>query len=369
MQNFTIPNTINKDNNNFDFLRLIAALLVFFGHSVLITQTGILTLTQGLAIGAFGVNIFFIISGFLITKSWIDSNSGIIFLKKRILRIYPALIFAILFVIFIIGPFTTFFTFNTYFHTAATFEYLNNIFLIKLINLSTNTLPGVFVLNKFPLVVNASLWTIPIEMGCYFLVILFGLIKIFKKRIFFLLAFALLLLYSTALTLNKDFQSYFQTYFQFPYLDIIRLITYFFSGIVLYLYKEYLSIPKNYFYLLLSLLVVSVGFGYFELLSYFLLPILVIFITFLKIDFPKKITQYGDFSYGFYLFAFPIQQTVAYLFNGNASFLQQIVFSFFPTLFLAIFSWYVIEKPFLSLKNFQIFKSVSGYLYKKLKML
>ena len=224
--------------------------------------------------------------------------------------------------------------------------------LIKLINLNNNTLPGVFVLNKFPLIVNGSLWTIPIEMGCYFFVILLGLISLFKKRTFFLLAFLLLLLYSAVLTLDKNFQSYFQAYFQFPYLDIVRLVTYFFSGIVLYLYREYLSIPKNYFYLLLVFLAISVGLGYFELLSYFLLPILIILIAFLKIDFPKEVTRYGDFSYGFYLFAFPIQQTVACLFNGNASFLQQILFSFFPTLFLAIFSWYVIEKPFLKLKNF-----------------
>lgn len=362
------PNSLEQGNNNFDFLRLIGAFLVFFGHAVLITQPSILKFEDGIAFGVLGVNIFFILSGFLITKSWFSSGSSALFLKKRILRIYPALIFTILFSVLIIGPIGTFLTVNTYFHAPGTLSYLNNIFLVKLLDLKDNVLPGVFVFNKLPLIVNASLWTIPVEVGCYMLVLFFGLRKLFRKRIIFLLLLASLLFLSIMITLRNEFQLYLQTNFRPPIFDIIRLTTYFFSGIVLYLYREIIVISKKYFYIIILILASSIWFNYFGLLSYFLLPVVVIFVPLLNFNFPKKITRYGDFSYGFYLFAFPVQQTVAYLLGKDLSLWQHLLFSFFPIMFLAILSWNFIEKPFLKLKHHSIIKSAVYYLYKKIKM-
>lgn len=348
-----IPTTINPEMNNFDFLRLFAAFLVFFGHAILITRSsGFLNWDRGVAIGALGVNIFFVISGFLITKSWIVNDNFLSFAKKRFLRIYPALVAIGLFTILVIGPINTFFTSDNYFRAASTLVYIKNIFLLNLLALDNNVLPGVFVLNKLPLIVNASLWTIPIEIGCYILVILFGLKGLFGKKIVFLYLLLFLLIYGAASSLNKDFSLFFRGGLGFAYPDIVRLLTYFVFGMVLYLYRESISVSKKHFFLILLFFFGSMFAGYFELISYFLLPIIVIITAFTKYDFPKKFTHYGDFSYGFYLFAFPVQQTVSSFSDGRLSFSAQVSISFFLTMFLAVLSWNFIEKPCLKFKNF-----------------
>ncbi|HAR99500.1 MAG: Acetyltransferase [Candidatus Moranbacteria bacterium GW2011_GWC2_37_73] len=359
-----IPTIINSTTNNFDFLRILAAFLVFFGHTILITRsTGILNWDRGLAISAIGVNIFFIISGFLITKSWLDNTDIAFFIKKRFLRIYPGLIFAGLFTVLIIGPITTLLSIGTYFQQPNTFTYIINIFSLNLIDITANKLPGVFALNSLPYIVNASLWTIPIEIGCYLLVAVMGFKKIFTKKATFLYILIVLLSYSLIYSLNKDFFTFFQKNSTIPYSDIIRLFTYFISGVVIYLYKDAISISKKQLFALLIVFLGSAIVGYLELASYFLLPIFVIFIAMTNIDFFKKITQYGDFSYGFYLFAFPIQQAVSYFSNGRLSFFEYTTIAFLLTLVLAIFSYKFIEKPFLKLKDFPFIKTTKKYYF------
>ena len=347
-----IPEKIKEETNNFGLLRLLAAFLVFFGHAILITRSsGLLNWDRGLAIGATGVNIFFVISGFLVTMSWLNNSSFVFFIVKRFLRIYPGLIVAGLFTMLIIGPLNTFLSVNHYFHNIATINYIKDIFLLQLINIKNSSLPGVFVLNKFPLIVNGSLWTIPVEVGCYLFIALLGLRKLFNKRMLFLSALLSLILYSAIASFNNNFLIFFQNNSNIPYSDIIRLVTYFISGVVIYLYKDYISISRKYFSLLSLVLFGSIVIGYFELMSYFLLPIFVIMLAFKKSPFTKKYTLHGDFSYGFYLFAFPVQQTVSAFFNGRVFLFGQVAISFFLIMTLAVLSWNFIEKPCLRFKD------------------
>lgn len=352
-----IPNEITPQTNNFDFLRLFGAFLVFFGHAILITHpNGFFNWDRGLSIGAAGVNIFFIISGFLITKSWLDNENFLLFIKKRCLRIYPALIATGLFTILAIGPLVTFFSPSNYFENTATLKYLLDIILLKIWDIKTNILPGVFVTNNLPLVVNASLWTIPIEVGLYLMIALLGLKTLFKKRLVFLYALVFLLIYAVIISINNDFSLSSSGDSRFPLSDAIRLLTYFTSGIVLYLYKGSIKIPRRYSTLLLLVILITIIAGKFELTSYFVLPLFIIFIAFEKIDFAKKLTSYGDFSYGVYLFGFPIQQTVSFFSNNSLSFFEHLLISLALTLALAVLSWNFIEKPFLRMKNYPFAK-------------
>src|SRR5207237_4820946 len=95
--------TLVPGRNSFDVLRVALASLVIFEHAFWLTTGGwdtepLYRLTGGqFDSGSLGVDSFFIVSGFLVTMSFQNSSGVGSFLKKRVLRIYPAyLVIAIL---------------------------------------------------------------------------------------------------------------------------------------------------------------------------------------------------------------------------------------------------------------------------------
>lgn len=83
--------------NNFNLLRFIFASLVIVSHAPELRDGNktneILTQIFGtITFGQLAVDSFFIISGFLIVKSWNDKPIFTSFLLNRILRIYPGFI-------------------------------------------------------------------------------------------------------------------------------------------------------------------------------------------------------------------------------------------------------------------------------------
>ena len=96
--------------NNFDVLRLLAAISVIFSHSFLIaegTQNNepliLLTGNQSI-LGLAGVFVFFAISGFLVTQSFEQNPNPLRFLANRALRIFPGLFLATLMSAFVLAP-------------------------------------------------------------------------------------------------------------------------------------------------------------------------------------------------------------------------------------------------------------------------
>ena len=97
----------NNRDNNFNLIRFIAASLVLYTHSyALVIGTGDaepLRNSIGMTWGSIAVDVFFVISGFLIASSFFERNNIVAFVWARILRIYPALIVAIIFCVLIIN--------------------------------------------------------------------------------------------------------------------------------------------------------------------------------------------------------------------------------------------------------------------------
>src|ERR1700743_1799638 len=96
----TVGSSLNGKENNFDFIRFYAALAVIFCHSFALT-TQIKDPLQRFSnsrssFGGSSVEIFFIISGILITQSFERSKDLTSYFRARILRIYPALIVVVL---------------------------------------------------------------------------------------------------------------------------------------------------------------------------------------------------------------------------------------------------------------------------------
>jgi peptidoglycan/LPS O-acetylase OafA/YrhL len=64
----------------------------------------------------------------------------------------------------------------------------------------------------------------------------------------------------------------------------------------------------------------------------------------------RKFNQYGDYSYGIYIYAWPVQQSVVALISG-INVLELCIYSFIITLLLSYLSWHCIEKKALKLKG------------------
>ena len=126
--------TTSRDNN-FNLIRFVAALLVLHSHSFALAlgsgDAEPLRNTIGMTWGIIAVDIFFITSGFLITSSYFARNNLLFFAWARILRIYPALIAAILFCVFIVGLWFTTHSAWEYLTSGQTLKFLlKNVFFV-----------------------------------------------------------------------------------------------------------------------------------------------------------------------------------------------------------------------------------------------
>src|SRR5216684_3134518 len=150
--------------NNFDALRLLAAISVIFSHSFLIaegTQNNewliLLTGNQSI-LGLPGVFVFFAISGFLVTQSFEQTPNPLHFLAKRTLRIFPGLFAATLVSAFVLGPLVTPLPLGAYLSRLEPYQYVVGN---TLLDQTVHELPWVsFVANPVGLEINGSLWTL-----------------------------------------------------------------------------------------------------------------------------------------------------------------------------------------------------------------
>lgn len=339
--------------NNFNFFRFLLAGIVIFSHSYAILygnnlREPVYRLTHGQAeSGAIAVDFFFAISGFLITQSWQNSQSCLSFFRKRILRIYPGFVIALLFCVAVIGPLETT-DLHSYFRDKHIYLFFKPLFLLGI----RNVLPGVF--SSAPLVgqVNSSTWTIPYEIFCYILVALIGVMGFYRRRYLALLLFLFVFFW-------YNFQVYFHVFL--PHLPADgppRLVTFFLSGVLFYVYRD--QVPR--FPVALIIAVAAVVLSTFAGMS-FLFPIFGTYLL-LVACFSQSLKfqhfgQKADISYGLYLYAFPIQQVLVGALGSLLNPITLFVLSFLITFCFATASWNCIEKPFLNMKDWDWMTLVS----------
>lgn len=315
-------------SNNFDFLRFFGAFLVIFSHSFVLTSgtnngEPLFNITCILTLGGMGLLIFFVISGFLIAQSWDSNNSSIQFLWNRLLRIIPGLIGVALVTVFVIGPLVTDLSLIDYFKNPMTLNYLS---IITIFNINNNLyLPGVFVNNAFPNAVNGSLWILPALFEMYILVMVAGLIGLLKKRkILLILVFILVVGYLhnriSYLMFTEPFLNsiHYITFTQFLALDSMASI-FFAIGVVYYFYKDVIKYDFKIVMILALIWIFSFKTALFELISFLCVPYIILYIAHADLPPLNKAGKYGDFSYGLYIYAFPVQQTIAHFFKVSVA--------------------------------------------------
>jgi len=337
---------LDAKSNNLDFLRFWAATLVLVSHSYPLFGKQPEPIAKFLGVstgGGLAVAAFFVISGFLVTKSYLSRGNPIEFITNRCLRLFPALLVVVFLSVVFLGPAYSSLGFVEYFTDSSTSNYIRTSWL-KI----QYRLPGVFEMNPRH-AVNGSLWTLPVEVLMYFGVLLLGLLGMLKR-------FEVLLIVACLLVLHFFLMDYYNLskivwLGIIPLSNAVKLGVFFFSGGLYYLFKD--KIPMTVFGVLVAILaILFLGKTEYGQLVYLLaFPYFVLGLGYMKAPLLPKFGRYGDFSYGIYLFAFPIQQAIYASFGNILGFYELMLLSFLLTLFASVISWHVVEKPALAYKK------------------
>lgn len=163
--------SIVPEKNSFNAIRLLCALIVLYEHCVVLSDSALLCLNlRGIA-----VNVFFVLSGFWVTVSYIKNHSLRKYAEKRFRKIFPQYWIVVSVCAIGLCSFSSL-SFAEYFSDSGFFKYLASNFLT--LNFIHPCLPGVFEGLALGGSVNGSLWTIKVEIGFYiFLPFVLFLIK------------------------------------------------------------------------------------------------------------------------------------------------------------------------------------------------
>lgn len=337
-------------NNNFNLVRIIAALAVLVGHSfALLRQPEPFGQFLGMSLGSMAVDIFFIASGFLVAGSLLLKQSMSEYVLARILRIYPALLTMLLMTVFLLGAFFTSLSLSDYYADSQIYLYL--IKCLTLISGAMYYLPGVFDSNPFKGAVNGSLWTLVYEVKMYIFLAMFWLASSLVKqnRVKF---FEYLIVFSTAVAAVLVFVHHFYIKDES---NAVRLFFMFFSGASYWILKDRVKLTEPIFGVVSIALLASpfINQQVFFVLYQLLIAYILFYLAYIPAGPIRKYNALGDYSYGVYIYAFPVQQAVAALYPG-ISVMKMVLVSCAVTLTLAVFSWHLIEKKALTLKKILI---------------
>jgi peptidoglycan/LPS O-acetylase OafA/YrhL len=336
--------------NNFDLIRLAAALQVAFFHSAE-------HLKVDLGGGVFlevlrffpGVPIFFFISGYLISRSYEKNNVLIEYAQNRVLRIYPALIICILLAtlsVFVLG----YLSIDTVDPTKLIVWILSQSTFLQFYNPDFMRGYGVGVLN-------GSLWTICVELQFYFMVpLVYQIMKVNNK--------SLLVLLFVFVAINRAYFFFDEHQNTLVYKLIgVSFAPWFCMFVFGILVQKNVNKILNYvsgrsFYLVFGYIVLAyfaAEMSWLKLgnaispLLFFPLALAIFSLAYDAPGLSGKVLGRNDISYGIYIYHMPVVNALLYVGFGGATWV--LLVALISTFVLAIFSWKLIEKPSLGLKR------------------
>ncbi len=333
-----------QPENNYLLLRFLAALMVIYGHSYAITKLPhemdliqrYLRITYS---GAVGVDIFFAISGFLVTGSYLNRRHWPDFMKARCLRIFPGLVVCVLAMVFLLGPVVTSLPAVQYLTSPELYGFLfRDITLVSL----HFQLPGVF--EYLPVdSVNGSLWTLPAEFFLYLVLSVFGVIGLLFNRRLYLPFILLMCLLAVGMGMDLHF---FENKLRY-----LRLFLLFGTGSVIRVYYDRIPLSTWILAVFTAVLLLARLYLPFSYLNYVFTPWLV-YAAFWFAYVPNLhfFNRAGDYSYGLYIYAFPIEQALRQYMPAILP-LEVFGLASLLTLVCAMLSWHFVEQPALKLKK------------------
>ncbi|WP_160115200.1 acyltransferase family protein [Bryocella elongata] len=332
-------------SNNFDALRLGLAVLVIYSHSYALglgseATEPLYRLTRGqMSLGALAVDLFFVLSGYLITASAEKSSSVGSYLKKRVRRIYPAFIVNAILSVVIVVPLA---------HAVIASPAWGN-FALQTLRLCEFEYSSAFSANPFPGPINGSLWSIQYEFWCYLGVAALASFGLLRRKWLLLASFVAsvgvsVLWQVKGIVLGGKFLG---QLLGSPQLWA-RMLPLYLAGVVAYLFRDRIRLNARGAVLALIVLIgasfVSLGWTLVFPAAGTYLALYLAFAPWLRLHGAARL---GDFSYGTYLYAFPIAQIIMSRFGHEVPPWQLFVLATPLTLLAAIASWYGVERWFV----------------------
>lgn len=328
-------------SSGFDYIRIVLATGVIFTHSFTLSYgydhitTGPLRVLPNLILP-----MFFALSGFLVAGSLNRCPTLVSFFGLRILRICPALFAEVMLSAMIFGPLLTSSDLGSYFLSPELHAYFLNI-----VGDIHYHLPGVFLQNPRPGVVNGQLWTIPSELQCY--LVLGGLVVagIMRKRLLLLA----IVCFGQAEWIGQAIQR--------GHVGAVDgasgplLILCFLAGVLFFAYRELIPFNRSWFAIAAAL---SLGLGLLPHGTYYIpLPATYLTVYLGLCNPPRSRTLLsGDYSYGLYLYGFPAQQVIASFGPWAHHWWINFGLGMAIASAVAVCSWHVIERPALGLRRY-----------------
>jgi peptidoglycan/LPS O-acetylase OafA/YrhL len=328
--------------NNFDSLRFWAALAVLWSHAFSLSarvQHGaepLATFSRGqTTLGTVAVAVFFVISGYLITESYERRRDPWRFVKARALRIMPGLSVVLVLTTFLLGPLVTQLSAGSYLGSPRIYEYLgSNLLLLG----KSDRLPGVFEDNALPWV-NGSLWTLRYEVECYAVVCILGALGWLRRSVTLSL-FIALIAYLIAFDDHLGAASRAS-----PRAHLFAL---FLAGAVMHHWRPVMNGWVAAACALATIL--AMHFGGLWLARVIALPYAILWLALASPARLPRLPLPGDLSYGTYIYAWPVEQTLL-IDRPDASGMSIAILATPIVLMLAFCSWHGVEKHALARKS------------------
>ena len=337
----SLADAYDRRLDNFLLLRFVAASMVIYAHSYALSGMHkvdiFVRLGWGTYAGKIAVELFFCISGFLVTASLVRWQNTLAFLKARALRLLPAYAACMAICAYVIGPLVTTLSLGEYLANPLTHSYVYSNLGMRHLQWF---LPGVFENNPYRGAVNGSIWSLPVETTMYLWLTTLGLIGAFRRAWLATCAILALAIVSwkywiamPMLTANPQ---------HMPYAAMFAL------GSLAYLHRRWIPLGHAGMLVCAALawathqdalggVSMVLALAYFCFWFAYCLPW-------------HGFNRCGDYSYGIYLWGFPCQQLVV-LWLGHMRPGQLSLIAFPMVLALAVASWHLLEQPALRLKS------------------
>ena len=332
-------------SNNMQLLRMAAATAVLLFHCYALTdhwtEEPLWRSAPPLNLGALGVQVFFVVSGFLVTQSWLTRQALGSFVKARVLRIYPALVAATV-VTLLLAAWSSTLPAARFWRDPQTVDYVLHTPLGFVVR---HFLPGAYAANPSAGAVNGSLYTLPYELRLYIAVAVAGAVGLLARRALALIVIVCVV--AAGLVWPDAVDRMFGTG-KDEHVGTLALM--FVVGMLAYVWRDAIPLSRAGLLAALATIVVDPGGAARAALLPPLLAYIVLTLAYhprLRFDAYNRV---GDYSYGLYVYAFPIQQTLIERMPGIAP-LMLFALAMPLTLALAIASWHALEQPLLGLKS------------------